>query len=73
MARAFSVVMRHVCAQFYSHPWAWNEIGFGGPAYPRGYARFGSPHLRNAESEAWEGEEAFELDPVRDVKERGLD
>jgi hypothetical protein len=73
VARAFSVVMRHVCAQFYSHPWAWNEIGFGGPAYPRGYARFGSPHLRNAESEAWEGEEAFELDPVRDVKERGLD
>ncbi len=73
VARAFSVVMRHVCAQFYSHPWAWNEIGFGGPAYPRGYARFGSPHLRKAESEAWEGEEAFELDPVRDVKERGLD
>jgi hypothetical protein len=73
VARAFSVVMRHVCGQFYSHPWAWNEIGFGGPAYPRGYARFGSPHLRNAETEAWEGVEAFELDPVRDTKERGLD
>ena len=31
--------MRSVLAAFYSHPWAWNEIGFGGPAYPRGYMR----------------------------------
>jgi hypothetical protein len=21
----------------YAHPYAWDEIGFGGPAYPRGY------------------------------------
>ncbi|HEX5416771.1 MAG TPA: gluconate 2-dehydrogenase subunit 3 family protein [Chloroflexota bacterium] len=26
-----------ICEQYYSHPTAWNEIGFGGPAYPRGY------------------------------------
>ena len=26
---------------FYSHPWAWNEIGFPGPAYPRGYLNLG--------------------------------
>ncbi len=32
--RAFSLVMRVVLSCFYSHPWAWNEIGFGGPAYP---------------------------------------
>jgi hypothetical protein len=70
-ARAFSIVMRDVCAAFYSHPWAWNEIGFGGPAYPRGYAAFGSPEL--GEREPWEGVEAFELDPVKDVDERGLD
>ena len=38
-SRAWSVVMRAVLAAFYSHPWAWNEIGFGGPAYPRGYMR----------------------------------
>ena len=44
---------------FYSHPWAWNEIGFGGPAYPRGYARMGV-----GLSEAWEGAEAFDVDPV---------
>ena len=24
---------------YYSHPWAWDEIGFGGPAYPRAYMR----------------------------------
>jgi Gluconate 2-dehydrogenase subunit 3 len=61
---AFSLVMRVVLACFYSHPWAWNEIGFGGPAYPRGYSRFGSPQLQNAERETWEGEEHFDRDPV---------
>jgi hypothetical protein len=65
---AWKVVMRAVLEAFYSHPWAWNEIGFGGPAYPRGYARLGI-----GLKEAWEGEEAFDLDPVRDVEERGLD
>ncbi len=39
--RAWSVCMRAILAGFYSHPWAWNEIGFGGPAYPRGYMRTG--------------------------------
>ena len=33
----WSLWTRYACAAFYSHPWAWNEIGFGGPAYPRGY------------------------------------
>jgi gluconate 2-dehydrogenase subunit 3-like protein len=55
-SRAFGVVMRHICEAFYGHPWAWNEIGFPGPAYPRGYASFGSPHLDD-ESEAWEPKE----------------
>jgi gluconate 2-dehydrogenase subunit 3-like protein len=73
VSRAFSVVMRYVCEAYYAHPWAWNEMGFPGPAYPRGYARFGSPHLRNGETETWEALEAFELDPVRDTRERGLD
>jgi hypothetical protein len=73
VARAWTVVTRYALEAFYAHPWAWNEIGFGGPAYPRGYARFGSPHLEGADREAWEGAPAFELDPVRDVKERGLE
>ena len=55
--------MRVTLACFYSHPWAWNEIGFGGPAYPRGYSRFGSPELEPADREPWEGREAVDTDP----------
>jgi hypothetical protein len=73
VSRAWSVTTRHMLQQFYSHPWAWNEIGFGGPAYPRGYSRFGSPHLDQAERESWEGAEAYVVDPVRDTQERGLE
>ncbi|MEZ5100307.1 MAG: gluconate 2-dehydrogenase subunit 3 family protein [Thermoleophilia bacterium] len=65
VGRAWKVVMRDLLTAFYAHPWAWNEIGFGGPAYPRGYARLGI-----GLSEPWEGEEALERDPVRDVERR---
>jgi hypothetical protein len=61
----WSLWTRYACTAFYSHPWAWNEIGFGGPAYPRGYSRFGSPQLQAGERESWEGREAFDKDPVR--------
>jgi hypothetical protein len=67
--RAFSLVMRVTLSCFYSHPWAWNEIGFGGPAYPRGYSRFGSPELQNAERETWEGREAFDRNPANERRE----
>ncbi len=69
VTRAFGLVMRVVLACFYSHPWAWNEIGFGGPAYPRGYSRFGSPDLQRAEREPWEGAEHFDRDPVSGTRE----
>jgi hypothetical protein len=36
----------------YAHPWAWDEIGYGGPAYPRAYIR-----LEHGEPEPWEVEE----------------
>ena len=36
-AQVWSLWTRYACTAFYSHPWAWNEIGFPGPAYPRGY------------------------------------
>jgi hypothetical protein len=68
VAKAWSVVMRDVLSAFYSHPWAWNEIGFGGPAYPRGYARLGA-----GQREHWESPPEFDVDPVRDVPERGLE
>ena len=35
-ARVWSLWTRYACTAFYSHPRAWNEIGFPGPAYPRG-------------------------------------
>ena len=44
--KAWEVVMRGVLSAFYSHPWAWNEIGYGGPAYPRGYMRLGERPAR---------------------------
>jgi hypothetical protein len=56
VARAFALTTRHISQAFYAHPWAWNEIGFGGPAYPRGYAAFGSDHF--GDREGWEPKEA---------------
>src|SRR4051794_17185147 len=40
-ARVWSLWTRYAATAFYAHPWAWNEIGFGGPAYPRGYKNLG--------------------------------
>ncbi|MCW2941181.1 MAG: gluconate 2-dehydrogenase subunit 3 family protein [Actinomycetia bacterium] len=37
----WSLWTRYACTAFYSHPSAWNEIGFPGPAYPRGYKNAG--------------------------------
>ncbi len=68
VGKAWGVVMRGVLSAFYSHPWAWNEIGFGGPAYPRGYARLGA-----GQREHWESPPEFALDSVGDVRERGLE
>ncbi len=36
-AHVWSLWTRYACTAFYAHPLAWNEIGFPGPAYPRGY------------------------------------
>lgn len=58
-ARLFSLWMRYACSAFYSHPWTWNEIGFGGPAYPRGYK-----YLALGAREPWEVQERDAHDPV---------
>ena len=63
VSRAWAVVTRAALAQFYAHPWAWNEIGFGGPAYPRGFLRLGGP---GANREPFEKPGAFAADPVRE-------
>jgi Gluconate 2-dehydrogenase subunit 3 len=55
----WSLWTRYACAAFYSHPWSWNEIGFGGPAYPRGYRTLGLDAL-----EPWEVRDQANSDPV---------
>jgi hypothetical protein len=40
-ASVWSLWTRYADSAFYAHPWAWDEIGFGGPAYPRGYKNLG--------------------------------
>ncbi|HEY5350610.1 MAG TPA: gluconate 2-dehydrogenase subunit 3 family protein, partial [Candidatus Lustribacter sp.] len=46
----FWMLLVKECAEaYYAHPWAWDEIGFGGPAYPRAYMR-----LEHGEPEPWE-------------------
>jgi hypothetical protein len=47
--RVWSLWTRYACSAFYSHPWAWNEIGFPGPAYPRGYKNLGVNRLESYE------------------------
>jgi Gluconate 2-dehydrogenase subunit 3 len=34
-------VLHDLVSAYYAHPVSWNEIGFGGPASPRGYVRMG--------------------------------
>lgn len=47
--RFFALILGDCAEMYYSHPWAWDEIGFGGPSYPRGYMR-----LEHGEPEPWE-------------------
>jgi len=57
--RLWSLWLRYTCTAYYSHPWAWNEIGFGGPAYPRGYKNIGID-----KREPWEVQEVDAHDPI---------
>ncbi len=47
-----SILLKQAVKVYYAHPFAWNEIGFGGPAAPRGYLRLG-PDMRDP----WEARE----------------
>lgn len=58
-AHVWSLWTRYACAAFYSHPWAWNEIGFGGPSYPRGYQSLGIDRRDH-----WEVADTANRDPV---------
>jgi hypothetical protein len=52
-------VIPDITHAYYAHPIAWNEIGFGGPASPRGYVRMALDRRDPWEAvEAMPGEEA---------------
>jgi Gluconate 2-dehydrogenase subunit 3 len=55
-------VLHDVVSAYYSHPTAWNEIGFGGPASPRGYVR-----MNFDRRDPWEASEAR---PGREARAR---
>jgi hypothetical protein len=46
-------LLHDIVSLYYSHPAAWNEIGFGGPASPRGYVR-----MNFDRRDPWEASEA---------------
>ncbi|MEO6944205.1 MAG: gluconate 2-dehydrogenase subunit 3 family protein [Lacisediminihabitans sp.] len=48
-SQVWSLWTRYGCTAFYAHPLAWNEIGFDGPAYPRGYKNIGVDRLEGIE------------------------
>jgi hypothetical protein len=48
-AHVWSLWTRYACTALYSHPHAWDEIGFPGPAYPRGYKNAGVGRLESFE------------------------
>ena len=62
-SRVWSLWTRYACTAFYAHPWAWNEMGFPGPAYPRGYKNKG---VGRREPFEVRGQPAPPSDPVRE-------
>ena len=46
------LAVRQITGIYYAHPYAWDDIGFGGPAYPRGYYA-----LNHGAPEPWEARE----------------
>lgn len=59
--RFFSqILLKSVIGIYYAHPDAWSEIGFGGPASPRGYVRLGP-----GQRDPWEAREAVSPEAAR--------
>lgn len=50
--RFWQLLTNDAIEAYYAHPWVWDEIGYGGPAYPRAYTR-----LEHGEPEPWEVDE----------------
>ena len=61
-------LLRDAVYAYFSHPTAWSEIGFGGPASPRGYVR-----LYYDRRDPWDAVEARpgeDREPVREENKR---
>lgn len=58
-------VIPDIVHAYYAHPTAWNELGFGGPASPRGYVRMGLDR-----SDPWEAVEAKPGEDIQRTKRR---
>jgi Gluconate 2-dehydrogenase subunit 3 len=52
-----SLLLKQAVSTYYAHPAAWSEMGFGGPASPRGYVRLGFD-----ERDPWEAKEVEPAD-----------
>lgn len=52
-------VLHDLSSAYYGHPQSWNEIGFGGPANPRGYVR-----MQANRRDPWEPAEAHDTTPA---------
>ncbi|HEY3911572.1 MAG TPA: gluconate 2-dehydrogenase subunit 3 family protein [Stellaceae bacterium] len=57
-------VLPDIVMSYYSHPTAWSEIGFGGPASPRGYVR-----MNFDRRDRWEAAEATPGHEARAARE----
>jgi len=57
-------VLVDIPAAYYAHPTSWSEMGFGGPASPRGYVRMGANR-----HDAWEPTEATPRQHARALRD----
>lgn len=57
-------VLHDIASAYYAHPQSWNEIGFGGPANPRGYVR-----MQANRRDPWEAAESKPGDEARALEE----
>ncbi len=51
----FKKLLKLTLEAYYSHPAVWSEIGYGGPAYPRGYVR-----TQLGQLDPWEAQPEYE-------------
>ncbi|MGC1371804.1 MAG: gluconate 2-dehydrogenase subunit 3 family protein [Candidatus Sulfotelmatobacter sp.] len=75
--RFWQLILGDAIDAYYAHPWAWDEIGFGGPAHPRAYMRLerGEPEPWEVEEQRceWKAPEGARSDETEDVREHFIE